>query len=73
VTDGVLRAYVQDVIVAASRRGTGIGKAVVDRLIQELGAIAVATLFCSADLVGYYEASSFPATKQVVMHRASRN
>jgi len=73
VTDGVLRAYVEDVIVAPSRRGSGIGQAVLDRLIQELGAIPVVTLFCSPDLVRYYEANFFLATRQVVMHRSSRN
>jgi ribosomal protein S18 acetylase RimI-like enzyme len=72
VTDGVLRAYVEDVIVAPSRRGSGIGRALLDRLISELGATPVVTLFCSPDLVRYYEASSFLATRQVVMHR-SRN
>jgi ribosomal protein S18 acetylase RimI-like enzyme len=70
VTDGVLRAYVEDVIVAPDRRGSGLGQAVLDRLMQELAAIPVVTLFCSPDLVGYYEASSFAATRQVVMHRS---
>jgi ribosomal protein S18 acetylase RimI-like enzyme len=73
VTDGVLRAYVEDVIVAPSRRGSGIGLALLDRLIRELGAIPIVTLFCSPDLVRYYEASSFLATRQVVMHRSSRH
>jgi GNAT superfamily N-acetyltransferase len=72
VTDGVLRAYVEDVLVSPSRRGSGIGRAVLERLIQELAAIPVVTLFCSPDLVRYYEASSFVATSQVVMHRNSR-
>jgi ribosomal protein S18 acetylase RimI-like enzyme len=72
VTDGVLRAYVEDVIVAPARRGCGLGQAVLDRLLQELAAIPVVTLFCSPDLVGYYEVSSFAATRQVVMHRSSR-
>jgi ribosomal protein S18 acetylase RimI-like enzyme len=72
VTDGVLRAYVEDVIVAPDRRGRGIGRAVLDRLLQELGPIPVVTLFCSPGLVRYYEASSFIATRQVVMHRSSQ-
>ena len=70
VTDGVLRAYIEDVIVVPSHRGSRIGQAVLDRLISELGAIPVVSLFCSADLVRYYEASSFAATRQVVMHRS---
>jgi GNAT superfamily N-acetyltransferase len=71
VTDGVLRAYVEDVIVAPSRRGSGIGQAMLGRLIQELGAVPIVTLFCSPDLVRYYEACSFLATRQVVMHRGA--
>jgi GNAT superfamily N-acetyltransferase len=72
VTDGVLRAYVEDVVVAPSRRGSGIGQALLDRLIQALDAIPVVTLFCAPDLVRYYEASFFAATRQVVMHRTQR-
>ncbi len=71
VTDGVLRAYVEDVIVDPSQRGRGIGRALLDALLDELGTIPVVTLFCSHDLVGYYQASSFMPTRQVVMHRSS--
>jgi ribosomal protein S18 acetylase RimI-like enzyme len=70
VTDGVLRAYIEDVVVAPGHRGGRIGQAVLDRLISELGGIPVITLFCQAGLVRYYEASSFAATRQVVMHRS---
>jgi len=51
MTDGVLRAEADDVIVEPSRRGSGIGRAVLDRLILDLGAIPVATLFCAPELV----------------------
>jgi ribosomal protein S18 acetylase RimI-like enzyme len=67
-TAGAQRAYVEDVIVAPCRRGSGIGQAVIDRLIHELGAIPVVTPFCLPGLVRYYEASSFLATMQLVMH-----
>jgi ribosomal protein S18 acetylase RimI-like enzyme len=72
VTDGVLRAYIEDVIVAPGWRGSGIGQAVLGRLIRELGGIPIVTLFCSPDLVRYYEACSFRPTRQVVMHRSSQ-
>jgi hypothetical protein len=39
-------------------------------LMEQLRPIPVVTLFCSPDLVRYYEASSFRRTRQVVMHRA---
>jgi ribosomal protein S18 acetylase RimI-like enzyme len=71
VTDGVLRAYVEDVIVAPAHRGRGVGQALLSRLIEGLGSIPVVTLFCSPGLVRYYGASSFAATRQVVMHRTT--
>src|ERR1022692_191973 len=69
VTDGVLRAYVEDVVVAADRRNAGIGQALLDCLIDALDPIPVITLFCSPDLVPLYERHSFRRTKQIVMHR----
>jgi ribosomal protein S18 acetylase RimI-like enzyme len=71
VTDGVLRAYVEDVIVSAEWRGSGVGRALLDGLIKQLEPIPVVTLFCSPSLVAHYEASSFRTTRQVVMHRAA--
>lgn len=70
VTDGILRAYVEDVVVAPDWRDRGIGRALLAGLMEQLRPIPVVTLFCSPDLVRYYEASSFKRTRQVVMHRA---
>ena len=69
VTDGVLRAYVEDVVVSPDWRGAGIGQALLAGLLGQLGPIPVVTLFCSPDLARYYEAASFTRTRQVVMHR----
>jgi GNAT superfamily N-acetyltransferase len=70
VTDGILRAYVEDVVVEPDWRDRGIGRALLAGLMEQLRPIPVVTLFCSPDLVRYYEASSFRRTRQVVMHRA---
>ena len=70
VTDGILRAYVEDVVVSPDWRGLGAGRALLAGLMDQLGRVPVVTLFCSPDLVHYYEASSFRRTHQVVMHRA---
>jgi ribosomal protein S18 acetylase RimI-like enzyme len=70
VTDGILRAYVEDVIVSPDWRGVGVGQALLAGLMEQLKPVPVVTLFCSPDLVGHYEASSFRRTRQVVMHRA---
>jgi GNAT superfamily N-acetyltransferase len=69
VTDGIMRAYVEDVIVAPGWRGRGVGRALLAGLTEQLGPVPLVTLFCSPDLVPYYEASSFKKTRQVVMHR----
>jgi GNAT superfamily N-acetyltransferase len=69
VTDGILRAYVEDVVVSPDWRSTGIGQALMDCLVDALGPIPVVTLFCVPDLVPYYERHSFRRTKQIVMHR----
>jgi ribosomal protein S18 acetylase RimI-like enzyme len=70
VTDGILRAYVEDVIVSPDWRRMGVGQALLAGLMELLQPVPVVTLFCSPDLVGHYEASSFRRTRQVVMHWA---
>ncbi len=70
VTDGVLRAYVEDVIVASRLRGSGVGHALVNCLLEQLRPVPLVTLFCSPDLVSYYETFGFHATRQVVLHRS---
>jgi ribosomal protein S18 acetylase RimI-like enzyme len=69
VSDGILRAYVEDVVVSPGWRRRGIGRALLAALLGELGPIPVVTLFCPPGLVAYYEGSSFQRTGQVVMHR----
>lgn len=69
VTDGVLRAYLEDVLVAQHHRRNGIGRALVTTMLDVLQPIPVVTLFCSNDLVDFYEAVGFHPTGQVVLHR----
>jgi GNAT superfamily N-acetyltransferase len=69
VTDGVLRAYLEDVVVARRFRGTGVGQSLVCRLLAQLDPIPVVSLFCSRELVAFYEATDFRPTAQVVLHR----
>jgi ribosomal protein S18 acetylase RimI-like enzyme len=69
VTDGVLRAYLEDVIVAPDFRNVGLGRALMMAILDLLQPISVVTLFCSRDHVSYYEAAGFTSTAQVVLHR----
>lgn len=70
VTDGILHAYVEDVVVSPDWRRMGVGRALLTGLMEQPGPVPVVTLFCSPDLVRYYEVSSFTRSRQVVMHRA---
>ncbi len=69
VTDGVFRAYIEDMVVAAGVRGQGVGARLLERLHQELAGIDVISLFCHRELDGFYEATGYTFTKQHVAHR----
>jgi GNAT superfamily N-acetyltransferase len=68
ISDGIYRAYVEDVVVLSTYRNKGIGELMVKRLLDELKDIDVISLFCTEDLDGFYELSRFKRTKQIVMH-----
>lgn len=70
VTDGVLRAYVEDVVVAPDHRGVGVGNALVEGILVALRTVPVVTLLCAAEHVQVYERAGFRATGQVVLHRS---
>lgn len=69
VTDHVLRAYVEDVIVSPGLRRSGVGQALLTCLLEQVRPTVLVTLFCSPGLVSYYESLGFHATRQVVLHR----
>jgi GNAT superfamily N-acetyltransferase len=73
VTDGVFRAYVEDVVVAADARHAGVGKLLVTRLLELLPPTAVTSLFCRSDLSDFYTEHGFHPTNQLVMHRQPPN
>jgi ribosomal protein S18 acetylase RimI-like enzyme len=72
ISDGRLHGYIDDVMVDPGWRRQGIAVRLVDTLIDALDGVPVITLFCGAELVPLYEASSFVATPQVVLHRQRR-
>ena len=70
VTDGHLRAYIEDVVVHPDHRHAGIATALLDQLIAALGSIETVSLFCEPALIELYERQRFrPRRSQVVMHR----
>lgn len=72
VTDGVCRAYVEDVVVTGSLRGQGIGRRLMDALGTELAGIDVVSLFCGPELVPFYEDTGFDFTGQRIAHRTRK-
>ncbi|WP_152361333.1 GNAT family N-acetyltransferase [Microlunatus speluncae] len=73
VTDGVFRAYIEDMVVGSGVRGQGVGARLLERLHQELAEIDVISLFCHRDLDGFYEAAGYTFTGQHVAHRVRRS
>jgi GNAT superfamily N-acetyltransferase len=71
VADGVARAYVEDMIVDADRRGEGIGSRLITGLHERLVDIPIVSLFCGAELVPFYESVGYRFTSQSVGHRAA--
>ncbi|MBO1625611.1 GNAT family N-acetyltransferase [Bacillus arachidis] len=69
VTDGVFRAYIEDVVVHNSVRNKGIGEKMMTILLHELAHIDIVSLFCEEKLIKFYGKQQFKATKQIVMHR----
>jgi GNAT superfamily N-acetyltransferase len=72
ITDGPLRAYVEDMMVHPDSRRRGVATAILERLLDTLAEVDVVTLFTGANLVPLYERNGFGATHQVVMHRTRR-
>jgi GNAT superfamily N-acetyltransferase len=70
VTDGTLRAYLEDILVHPDVRRAGVGRALVAAILDQLRPIPDVTLFCTPDLAAYYESAGFRRTRQVVLHRA---
>ncbi len=61
LTDNVYRAHLFDVIVRDSHRGQGLGKAVVDAVINHpvVGKVEKIILSCRTELVPFYERWGF--------------
>ena len=61
LTDYVYYASIYDVIVAADRRGEGLGQRLVDAVVEhpELASVEAVHLDCGSDLVPFYESAGF--------------
>jgi ribosomal protein S18 acetylase RimI-like enzyme len=70
LSDGVHRAYVEDVVIDPEYRGGGIGEKVVALLMEQLDSVHITSLFCQPGRVNFYSRNGFRASEtQVMMHR----
>jgi ribosomal protein S18 acetylase RimI-like enzyme len=68
VSDGVFRAFIEDVVVHEQYRRRGVGTELNTRLLAEIQDIHIVTLFCKQSLQPFYQGQGFQPTKQVVLH-----
>ncbi|HVK98614.1 MAG TPA: GNAT family N-acetyltransferase [Dongiaceae bacterium] len=61
VTDFVFKAFVFDVIVAESARGTGLGERMIDAVLNhpQLTSVKHVELYCKPELVPFYQRWNF--------------
>jgi predicted GNAT family N-acyltransferase len=73
LTDRTARAFIFDVIVAAHRRGCGLGRRVVDEVLAHPSVknVELVELYCRPELVPFYERMGFssPDSGVVLMRR----
>ena len=59
VSDGVFRAYLEDVVVHESVRNKGIGEKMLTMLLEEISHIDIVSLFCGEKLIKFYGQNNF--------------
>jgi len=70
LSDGVHRAYVEDVVIDPDYRRRGIGEGMVAALMEQLAGVHITSLFCEPQRVAFYQRNGFrPSQTQVMMHR----
>jgi ribosomal protein S18 acetylase RimI-like enzyme len=70
LSDGVHRAYVEDVVIDPDYRGRRIGEELVATLVRAIGGVHIISLFCEPERVNFYGRNGFRArASQVMMHR----
>jgi predicted GNAT family N-acyltransferase len=75
LTDHTARAFIFDVIVAADRRGCGLGRRIVDEVLSHPAVknVELVELYCRPELVRFYERMGFSSPDSgVVLMRKRR-
>lgn len=72
ISDGVLSAYIPLLEVLPEYQNQGIGKELVNQMIQELDHIYMIDLCCDDDLVSYYEQVGMTKTNGMILRNYKR-
>ena len=67
ITDGIYRALIDDVVVEESKRGTGIGSELMQRVVGRLEETEEVFLRCGEHVVPFYERHCFERSNGVIM------
>jgi predicted GNAT family N-acyltransferase len=71
LTDQVYRAIVFDVVVDAAQRGSGLGRLLIQQVINHpvLSQVECIQLFCTPDMRPFYQKYGFEETDQLLLKR----
>lgn len=67
ITDGIYRALIDDVVVEESKRGTGIGSELMQRVVERLAEVEEVFLRCGEHVVPFYGRHGFERSNGVIM------
>ena len=67
ITDGIYRALIDDVVVEESKRGTGIGSELMQRITERLAEVEEVFLRCGEQVVPFYERHGYERSNGVIM------
>lgn len=68
ITDDLFRAYIEDVIVDEAFRGQGIGRELMEHLMDRLVHVEEITFNCEEHLIPFYEKFGFERFDMPFMH-----
>lgn len=73
ISDGIFRAYIEDVVIHSSFNRKGIGTQLIAKVVEGLFNIDVISLFCEEDLIAFYSKNEFKKSKsQIVIHKVNK-
>ena len=72
VSDGILAAYLPLLEVLPSHQGRGIGRELVERMLERLGDLYMVDLVCDEPMFAFYESLGMKRAPAMVIRRRDR-